>query len=196
MPKLKAIIRRDIVGEATSLASWDDDKPFLLRKVIGDGSAIFISSLPDYTWSNLADADVLLPIVQRMIAQGDIRFGSAYAAITGSQKSIAADGEIRRRLDTHATSNSSNAGYEAGVWKLGDRMVATNRPKSEDQWQILTKGNLDTVLEGVPYKLFEDKGESESLAREIWRAFLIAMLVFLITEAILCLQPKVKNTKS
>ena len=75
-------------------------------------------------------------------------------------------------------------------------MVATNRPKSEDQWQILTKGNLDTVLEGVPYKLFEDKGESESLAREIWRAFLIAMLVFLITEAILCLQPKVKNTKS
>ena len=194
--KLKSIIRREIVGEATTLANWDDSQPFLVRKVIGDGSAIFIASLPDYTWSNLADADVLLPIVQRMIAQGDIRFGSAFAAITGSKKSMPVDGEIRSRLDTHSQSKSSNAAYEAGVWKLGDRMVATNRPKSEDQWQILTKTNLNTVLEGVPYKLFEDKGESESLAREIWRVFLMAMLVFLITEAILCLQPKPKSSES
>ncbi|MBK1856177.1 BatA domain-containing protein [Verrucomicrobiaceae bacterium 5K15] len=196
VPKLKAIKRREILGEATSLALWDDEKPFLVRKVIGDGSAIFIATLPDYTWSNLADADALLPIVQRMIEQGDNRFGSAFAAITGSRKSMAADGETRRRLDTHAKSTSSNAPYEAGVWQLGDRLLATNRPKSEDQWQILTTAKLNSVLEGVPYKLFEDAGESESLAREIWRAFLIAMLVFLITEAILCLQPKLKNTKS
>ena len=108
---------------------------------------------------------------------------------------MAADGEIRRRLDTHAKSNSSNAAYEAGVWKLGDRLLATNRPKSEDQWQILSKQKLDSVFEGVPYKLFEDKGESESLTREAWRAFLIAMLVFLIVEAILCLQPKPKSSQ-
>lgn len=190
--KVKSIIRRDILGEATTLSSWDDDKPFLLRKVIGDGSAIFMSTIPDYTWSNLADADVLLPVVQRMISQGDIRFGSAYAAITGSRKSLAAEGEIRQRIDTHAKSNSSNAEYQAGVWKLGDRIVATNRPKTEDQWQILTEQNLNSLLDGVSYKLFEDKGDSESLAREIWRTFLIAMLVFLITEAILCLQPKPK----
>jgi len=196
VPKLKAIKRREIIGEATSLASWDDEKPFLVRKVIGDGNAVFIASLPDYTWSNLGDADVLLPIVQRMIAQGDTRFGSAFAAITGSKKSMVADGETRRRLDTHSKSTSSNAPYEAGVWKLGDRLLATNRPKSEDQWQILSNTKLDSVLEGVPYKLFEDSGDSESLAREIWRVFLIAMLVFLITEAILCLQPKLKNSKS
>ncbi len=194
--KFKAIIRREILGEATTLASWDDDQPFLARKVIGDGSAIFITSLPDYTWSNLADADVLLPVVQRMIAQGDIRFGSAFAAITGSRKAIPTDGEIRRRLDTYAQSNSSNAIYEAGVWKLGDRVVATNRPKSEDQWQILTTASLSNVFQDVPYKLFEDKGESESLAREIWRVFLMAMLVFLITEAILCLQPRQKSSES
>ncbi|BDS05574.1 membrane protein [Oceaniferula spumae] len=195
VPKLKAIKRREIVGDATTLASWDDEKTFLARKVIGDGSAIFAATLPDYTWSNLGDADVLLPVVQRMIELGDKRFGSAFAAITGSQKSLVADGETRTRLDTHSKSTSSNAPYEAGVWKLGDRLLAVNRPKSEDQWQILTNAKLDTVLEGVPYKLFEDTGESESLAREIWRAFLIAMLVFLITEAILCLQPKLKKTQ-
>jgi hypothetical protein len=196
VPKLKAIKRRAIQGEATELASWDDGNPFLIRRVLGDGTAIFIGSLPDYTWSNLADADVLLPIVQRMISTGDTRFGSAFAAIAGSKKAQTTDGEVRSRLDTHAKSNSTNAPYEAGVWKLGDRLLATNRPKTEDQWQILTNNKLSSLLEGTSYKLFEDKGQSDTLAREVWRAFLIAMLVFLITEAILCLSPKASKPKS
>lgn len=198
VPKLKAIKRRDIQGDATLLADWDDDKPFLVRRVLGDGTAVFVSTLPDYTWSNLADADVLLPVVQRMIASGDHRFGSAFAAIAGSDRARTADGEVRERLDTHAKSHSANAPYEAGVWKLGDRILATNRPKSEDQWQILTNNRLADLLDGTDFRLFEDKGQSNSLAREVWRAFLIAMLVFLITEAILCLQPKAaaRNPKS
>lgn len=190
VPKLKAIHRRAILGDATTLASWDDTKPFLIRKVSGNGTAIFAATLPDYTWSNLGDADVLLPVVQRMIAVGDRRFGSAFASIAGSKNAFTSHGETRTRLDTHAQSNSANAAYEAGVWKLGDRLLATNRPPTEDQWQILTPNRLSTLLEGVPYKLFEDKGQSDALTREIWRAFLIAMLVFLITEAILCLQKK------
>jgi hypothetical protein len=196
VPKLKAIKRRKIVGEATTLASWDDAQPFLVRRVIGDGTAIFAATLPDYTWSNLGDADVLLPVVQRMIAVGDARFGSAFAAISGSTEAKTTAGELRTRLDTHAKSTTSNAAYEAGVWKLGDRLLASNRPKSEDKWQVITTNRLDTLLEGTPYKLFEDQGQSDSLAQEVWRAFLIAMLVFLITEAILCLQPKVANSKS
>lgn len=190
VPKLKAIQRRFLLGEATTLASWDDGKPFLIRKVIGNGTAIFASTLPDYTWSNLGDADVLLPSVQRLIDVGDTRFGSAFSAFAGSQQSFTSHGETRTRLDTHAKSTSTNAPYEAGVWKLGDRLLATNRPKSEDQWQILSPQKLNNLLEGVPYKLFEDQGQSDSLAREIWRAFLVAMLIFLITEAILCLQSK------
>jgi len=194
-PKLKAIKRRQILGEATRLASWDDDSPFMVRRVIGDGTAVFAATLPDYTWSNLGDADVLLPVTQRMIAVGDARFGSAFAAISGSREAQTTDGELRTRLDSHAKSNSSNAAYESGVWKLGDRLIATNRPASEDQWQIITSNQLDNLLEGTSYKLFEDEGRSDSLAREVWRAFLIAMLVFLITEAILCLQPKAGSTK-
>jgi len=190
VPKLKAIHRRGIVGEATSLATWDDDKPFLVRKISGGGTAIFVSTLPDYAWSNLGDADVLLPVVQRLISVGDTRFGSAFAAIAGSKKALTTHGETRKRLDTHAKSTSSNAPYEAGVWQLGDRLVATNRPESEDQWQIIPPNNLNNILEGVPFKLFEDKGQADTLTREIWRAFLIAMLVFMITEAILCLQKK------
>ncbi|NWK54819.1 BatA domain-containing protein [Verrucomicrobiaceae bacterium N1E253] len=194
VPRLKAIKRRNIDGEALTLASWDDKQPFLVRRTLGEGTAVFVSTLPDYTWSNLGDADVLLPAIQRMIAVGDTRFGSAFAAIAGSQQSFTSHGENRSRLDTYAKSNSSNAPYEAGVWKLGDRLIASNRPATEDQWQILTQNQLDQMLEDIPYKLFEDQGQADSLTREIWRAFLIATLVFLITEALLCLQPKIKKS--
>lgn len=195
LPKLKAIKRRSIIGEATALASWDDGAPFLVRRVIGDGTAIFIATLPDYSWSNLGDADVLLPTTQRMIALGDSRFGSAYAAIAGSPGSKLSSGEIRNRLDTHSVSTSGNAPYEAGVWKLGERLLATNRPKSEDDWFVLGTNKMESLLQGANYKLFEDTGEADSLAREIWRAMLIAMLIFLITEAILCLQPKLEKAE-
>lgn len=196
LPKLKAIKRRSINGEAATLASWDDDTPFVVRRVIGDGTAIFMASLPDYSWSNLGDADVLLPISQRIISIGDARFGSAFAAITGSSEAQLASGEIRTRLDTGTKSIPSNAPYEAGVWKLGGRLLATNRPPSEDEWYILGNNKIESLLEGTSYKLFEDTGDSESLTREIWRTLLIAMLVFLITEAILCLQPKAGKPKS
>jgi len=193
LQKLKAILRRAILGDATPLAFWDDDSPFLIRKIENEGTAFFMATLPDYTWSNLGDGDVLLPAVQRMNELGDKRFGSAFAGIAGSKKAQTAPGETRTRIDSFAKSTSTNAPYEAGVWKLGDRLLATNRPASEDRWQILTSKSLDNLLEGVPYKLFEDQGQSDTLAREIWKAFLIAMLVFLVTEAILCLQPKVKK---
>lgn len=191
--KLKSIKRRTILGEATTLASWEDTSPFLVRQVIGDGTAIFVSSLPDYGWSNLADADVMLPLVQRMIGSGNARFGSAFSAFTGSINAQTAAQETLTRLDSYAQSTSSNAPYESGVWQIGDRTLATNRPIAEDQWKTVSNSQLATLLEGTPYKLFEDKGQSDTLAQEIWQTFLIIMLALLITEAILCLQPKIKK---
>jgi len=188
--KFKAIKRRSILGEATVLASWEDATPFLVRRILGDGTAIFAASLPDYRWSNLADADVLLPLIQRMITTGDERFGSTFAAVTGSINQQNISNEVLTRLDSYAESQSSNAPYHSGVWQFGARTLATNRPKAEDQWQIISNAQLSTLFEGTSFKLFEDKGQSDALAQEIWRAFLIAMLIFLITEAILCLQPK------
>ncbi len=196
MAKLKAIKRREIIGEFTTLGAWNDNKPFLARRVIGDGTAIFISTLPDYTWSNLGDADVMLPVAQRMISLGDSRFSSAFAAITGSAKVKLGEGEIRTRLDQYQKSEASNAEYEAGVWKIGERLVASNRPNSEDEWLIVEPSRLKVLLEGTSYSLFEETSTSKPLVSEIWRALLIAMLVFLATEAVLCLPPKSANQKT
>ena len=190
--RLKAVKRRLPEGEAATLARWDDGKAFLVRRVLDRGTAWFVGSLPDYTWSNLADADVLLPIVQRSIADGANRFDAGYLADIGSSTAESRPGENHVRLDDYGAPVPSNVTFEAGIHRLGDRTLALNRPASEDDPEILSRDALNNVLEGTNYTLLEDRGTSakESISRDVWRGFLIAMLFFLIAEALLCLPKK------
>lgn len=195
MGKLKAIKRRLINGEATALATWDDKNSFINRAVHGSGTVIFVSTAPDFKWSNLAEADFILPIVQRTLEKGSDRFDAGFNTDVGSKQSLPLlPTENRSRKDNYSESTSINGEYEAGVWQMGDRLVASNRPETEDNWVITSEDDLKNALEETPYQLFEDSGEqNDSFAQEIWRAFLVAMLFFLITEAFLCLNPKRKQ---
>ena len=190
--RLKAVKRRLPEGEAATLARWDDGKAFLVRRVLDRGTAWFVGSQPDYTWSNLADADVLLPIVQRSVADGADRFDAGYLADIGSSTAESRPGESHVRLDDYGAPVPSNVTFEAGIHRLGDRTLALNRPASEDDPEILSRDALDSVLEGTNFTLLEDRGTSakESISRDVWRGFLIAMLFFLIAEALLCLPKK------
>ena len=190
--RLKAVKRRLPEGEAATLARWDDGKAFLVRRVLDRGTAWFVGSQPDYTWSNLADADVLLPIVQRSVADGADRFDAGYLADIGSSTAESRPGESHVRLDDYGAPVPSNLTFEAGIHRLGDRTLALNRPASEDDPEILSRDALDSVLEGTNFTLLEDRGTSakESISRDVWRGFLIAMLFFLIAEALLCLPKK------
>ncbi len=196
--KLKSIKRREIVTEGTSLARWSNDSPFLTRELHGRGAAYFISTLPDYTWSNLGDADVILPLTQRLLLKGNQRFGSGYSATLGHLPAeIAIDSAKRKRLDKATPSNPLNAEYEAGVYTFGERTIAVNRPADEDLTIRLSKEELDLALSDVPYSLFEEDTENSSaFAQQLWQIFLVAVLLFLIVEALLCLAQKRKKIES
>jgi hypothetical protein len=200
--RLKAIRRQIPTGDSTQLARWEDGEPFISRRIVDAGTAWFIGSLPDYTWSNLADADVLLPTVQRIVAAGAGRFDATYLATVGSDSARLRPSESRTRLDDHGTPDPANAAYEAGIFRLGERLVAVNRPAREDAPEILTREQLDQALDGTGYTLLDQAGQATdpSLSRDVWRAFLIAMLLFLIAEALLCLpkksHPQVLPTKA
>lgn len=194
--RLRAIKRQIPIGDAAPLARWDDAEPFLVRRIVERGTAWFAGSLPDYTWSNLGDADVLLPMVQRLVMIGADRFDASYLSAVGSEDSRLLPGETRTRLDDYGSPDPANAAYEAGVFRLGDRLLALNHPASEDTPEIVGKDGLDTSLNGTGYTLFEQAGKASdgAVSKDAWRAFLIAMLFFLISEAVLCL-PK-KTTES
>ena len=190
--RLKAIRRQIPQGDATPLARWEDGEPALTRRIFDRGTAWFLGSIPDYTWSNLGDADVLLPAIQRIITAGHDRFDASYIANLGSPASRLMPGETRSRIDDYGSADPANTEHEAGIHRLGERLLALNRPPREDAPEILTREILDRILEGTNYTLLDQAGQAgdPNLSRDVWRAFLIAVLFFLISEALLCLPKK------
>ena len=190
--RLRAIKCAIPAGDSAPLARWEDGEPFITRKIVDRGTLWFLGSLPDYTWSNLGDADVLLPATQRILALGADRFDSSYLAEINTEPATLAPGETRARVDDFSQENTP---HDAGVFRLGERLVAVNRPLAEDDLQIATKDNLDAMLAGTDYRLLDQVGQSAdpSLSTDMWRAFLLAVLFFLISEALLCLPKKQKE---
>jgi hypothetical protein len=193
--RLKAIRRQIPLGDTTPLARWEDGEPALIRRVFDHGTAWFLGSIPDYTWSNLGDADVLLPAIQRMITAGNERFDASHIAKLGSPTSRLMPGETRSRIDDYGSPDPANSEHEAGIHRLGERLLALNRPPREDTPEILTREILDSILEDTNYTLLDQAGQAgdPNLSRDVWRAFLIAMLFFLISEALLCLPKKTRQ---
>jgi len=195
--RLRAIRRQVPQGDTLAhLARWEDGEPFLSRLVLERGTAWFLGSIPDYTWSNLGDADVLLPAIQRLVTAGADRFDAGYLTTVGARDAQLFADETRTRLDDYGKAEPSNAAYEAGIYRLGTRLLAINRPAIEDDPEILTRERLDVVLEGTGHTLLEQAGQSNdrTLSRDVWRAFLLAMLLFLIGELLLCLPARTNES--
>jgi hypothetical protein len=191
LQQVRAIKRRELAGEFTTLASWDDGAPFLVRRIMDAGTVYFLTTLPDYTWSNIEQTAIHLVLIQRAIATGGRRLGAGHTGTAGEESGQAGENEIRSRIDSYAEGTPSNAPFEAGVYKLGERVVSINRPGGEDTLDLLSSADLDIILDGTGYRLFEESASSgDPLLREAWRTFLVAVLFFLIAEALLCLQPR------
>lgn len=187
--RLRAIKRAIPKSNAAVLAKWEDGAPFITRKIVDKGMLWTMGSIPDYTWSNLGDADVLLPAVQRILELGAERFDASFLAEVGSDAANPASGEMRTRVDDGSKENNDHV---AGIFRLGNRLTAVNRPLAEDEPEVTSKENLDTMLEGTDYRLLDQAGQASdtSLSTHVWRAFLVAVLFFLISEALLCLPKK------
>lgn len=177
--ELKLTRRQVIVGDANVLATFEDGKPFLVRKQVGNGAAYFCASLPVTEWSNLAEGTVLVPMLQRMLATGGQRLSRAVNLFVG-------DKELRMSGDTWTRLDGGEG--QAGVYQIGNRVVALNRPPTEDAGEIVDEATVRASFGPVPLTMFEQpSADAGKLQSELWRAFLVAMLLFLLAEAWLAL---------
>ena len=186
---IKRQVAESPVGAITALASWDDNSSFLSRMIIERGTAWFFSSAPDYTWSNLGDAHLLLPAVQRAVLAGATRFDAALLADVNKGEALPRNSEVRTRTDDYVVDKSSDPGFAAGVYRLGERTIAANVPAAEYDSLALQKSDLKPLFPGIKFSTFEDTATStaDNGEKEIWKLFLAAVLFFLIAEALLCL---------
>lgn len=177
-----------INGGGNPLARLDGGYPWLTRSANDQGPVYFCATLPYAEYSSLAqDGVVFYVMIHRALSTGAMVQGKARQLAAGTEEAnVVVDWEPL------ATSSElvllSARPFQAGAYRHQDRLVALNRPPSEDQAGVLNDGALERLFSGLNYRKVEDRvGNRAALASEIWRAFLLAMAAALLLEAWLCL---------
>lgn len=189
MDRLFIIRRRVATGDATVLATFDDGSPAVSRLGVGRGQAVFFSTLPDRRWSDLGSYNVLLPLIERLLSSA-ARF-SQDAPTLSLGDPLPEDPLTKaawETVDSAASGGGASPTSRAGVYRRGGTLAAVNVPAAEFQPPVLERTELDALLAGMRARLFEERvSREQGLASEIWRAFAIALLFFLLSEALLSL---------
>jgi hypothetical protein len=176
-----------LAGEVTSLATLSGGAPLLARVPTERGGVYLWTTTPSPRDSSLATEGVVLyAAVQRALAAGSAVLGKARQLDAGQAGDESSDSWTR--VSEQVDRLSTEAASQCGVYQAGDRLLAVNRPAAEDHAQVLADTRVDELFHGLNYVRVEDQaGNLNSLVQEIWRAFLLAMLVALVVEAVLCL---------
>ena len=62
-----------------------------------------------------------------------------------------------------------------------------NRPAAEDAAEVVDDRQIETLFQGLSFSRFEQKaGGLGTIVEEVWRLFLVALLVTLVVEGLLC----------
>lgn len=188
---------RAIESTGTTLARFDNDAPLLTRVNTDLGAVYFCSTLPTAQFSSLErDGIVFYVMLQRALTEGCLALAEA------SQRNATPDA-LADREQWEAVAPEDNAaslsqrGLHAGVYKDEAYWVAINRSEVEDTTKVAPVKTVDALFDGLSYRRIDvEVGDTSSLANELWRTFLIAMLLALIVEAILSLPSKKAESDS
>jgi hypothetical protein len=192
LPLGELAIRRTcrLTGEFVPLASLKGGLPLFVRTPAEPG-VYGCATLPLARDSSLAgEGIVFYAMVQRAIDRGLEPLQGARQLDAGPPAVAAARGSSAAwaKLAGSGAAVSGEAGWQPGVFSADGRLVAVNRPVEEDTAALVADERIDGLFRGLSYaRISGQAGAGESVVQEIWRAFLIAMLVALVLEGILSL---------
>jgi hypothetical protein len=182
-----------VSGDATPLATLAGGSPLLSRVPTEQGAVYFWATTPSPRDSSLASSGVVLyAFVQRALATGAAQLSKARQIDAGVDDNESASAWVRLSEEEQGLSTESR--FQRGVYSAGDRLLAVNRPVSEDNIIEVADGRVSGLFRGLDFaRVDEQAGNLNALIQEIWRVFLVMMLIALVLEAALCL-PKVART--
>jgi hypothetical protein len=191
--KLKLANVCSLVGEATPLATLAGGTPVLARTSTSGGGVYFCATTPAASDSNLAGEGVVLYVaIQRALAAGAAALGSARQVIAGTD--LSDDATAWQRLAGSEGALSSEYGVQAGAYSASGVLLAVNRPEEEDLAAVLGDERIAGLFEGLDFTRLDQAASSErSLVEELWRPFLMAMMIALLVESWLCLPRPTKE---
>ena len=188
--KLQIFHYCELSGEHTRLATLKGGATLLARVPTDRGGVYFWTTTPAARDSSLASEGIVLyAFVQRALSAGAVVLGKARQLNAGESQ-----GESPSEWTTITEGDqglSTELLYHRGVYSANDRLFAVNRPAVEDDAHVISDTRLNELFRGLDFERVDDQaGSLSSLIQEIWRIFLVTMLISLIVEAALCL-PKV-----
>ena len=177
------------------LASLDGGAELLVHSWSDSGAAWFFTSLPEQRSSTLVDNGIAFYVmVQRALARGTTALGNARQIDCGTVTSSDVADWLPLDEPSRAVFPSTRS-TRAGLYANGGFRMALNRPLSEDSVATIDDDVVKSLFDGLQFTRLDDSVvSSASLASEIWRLFLICMIVALIAESLLSLPRREKDT--
>lgn len=175
--------------EWSKLATLTGGSPLLARVPTSRGGVYFFTASPDPRASTLAESGIVLFVaIQRAIERGQAALGNTTQRVAGEASEPS---DQWRQLVGPADALSTEFIWQAGIYQAGDRLFAINRSQAEDQRGRLEDQQVDSLFAGLPFsRVDEQAGSLTGIVREVWRLFLITMILALLLEAVLCLPRK------
>jgi hypothetical protein len=196
LPVGRLQIRRacGLAGELTPLASLRGGRTLFARLPTSRGGVYFCTTTPEPGASSLAaNGVVLYVLVHRALAAGA-------AALGQTRQLIAGDPAMEQPATWHQLAGSRDAisteyVHHAGVYQAGEKLLAVNRSAAEDQAPVLSNDRVAGLFKGLDFNRVDDTaGNLVGLIQEIWRSFLVVMMIALLVEAGLCLPRQVQKS--
>ena len=196
---------------AVMLASFEDGQPLMVRAATNTGGVYFLATTPEEASSNFtADGIALYVMFHRAVEQGAQSLAGSRQFETGD-KTIT-DTQLWEPVDFSATDASDDRPliaadqrtFYAGVYQAKAKegaddgakglVIAINRPTSENFPDRVSEDDVKQVMEEDTYELITTSASSlTGLSSEIWRLFMIGMIVALMAEGWLSLPAKSKH---
>ncbi len=170
--------------DSIPLAKLTPNANLLTRIATERGGLYFVTTLPTEGYSNLVDEGVsLYVLVQRALEAGLSSTGNARSLMAGLE--IAADFADWTRLDDSGqTILDSQRGLCSAVYQKDSKLIAINRPSTEDDTETIDEATLQQLLGDVDFRVIENSSNNaRPLASEVWRWFAAILVVCLLFEA-------------
>lgn len=172
--------------ELSKLATLTGGAPLLARVPTARGGIYFFTASPDPRASTLAESGIVLFVaIQRAIELGQAALGNTTQRVAGESSGST---DQWRQLAGPTDALSTEYNWQAGIYQDDDRLFAINRSVAEDQRGRLADQQVESLFAGLPFsRVDEQAGSLSGIVREVWRLFLVAMILALLLEAVLCL---------
>jgi hypothetical protein len=183
---IKRLCRVD--GNGTTLAAIRDEVPLLMRIDSENqaSSGVYVcTTTPSLRDSTLAtDGIVMYIAIQRVLAAGSARIATAKMTNVGDLTPSLF--EAAEQEAGNQTSLSNQYSEQAGVYRSSNLLIAQNRIPEEDQGNLVRSDVLSGLFGNLNWSRIEAGSSANSLVQEIWRWFVMLMLIALVVESVLC----------